>query len=82
MGQREESGMQLDLSSVRSLDPELYPLFFGGGDTTLLHGNSGDWIILWEVRQNDRIQFRTPAAPGSQTITARAMRRFIPAALG
>jgi hypothetical protein len=40
MGQREKSSMQLDLSSVRSLDPELYPLFFGGGDTTLLHGDS------------------------------------------
>ena len=77
MDQREESGMQLDLSSARSLLPELHPLFLGGGDTTLLHGDPGDWTILWEERRNDRVQFRTPAAPGSRTITARATRRFI-----
>jgi hypothetical protein len=34
----------------------------------MLHG------VLWEKRRNDRIQFRTPAAPGSRTITARATR--------
>ena len=42
MGQREESGMQLDLSSPRSLDPELHPLFLGRGDTLLLHSDPGD----------------------------------------
>jgi hypothetical protein len=56
MGQREESGMQLDFSSARSLLPELHPLFLGGGDdTTLLHGDPGDWTILWEERRNDRV---------------------------
>jgi hypothetical protein len=69
--------MQLEISSARSLLPELHPLFLGGGDTTLLHGDSGGWTILWEERRNDRVQFRTPAAPGSRTITASATRRFI-----
>jgi len=35
MGQREEFDMPLDLSSARSLLPELHPLFLGGGDTTM-----------------------------------------------
>ena len=31
--------MQLDLSSARSLDPELHPLFLDGVDSTMLHGS-------------------------------------------
>jgi len=77
MGQLEESGMQLDISSARSLDPVLHPLFLGGGDSTMLHGDPADWTVFWEERRNDRIQFRTPPAPGSRTITTRATRRFI-----
>ncbi len=43
----------------------------------MLHGDPADWTVFWEELRNDRIQFRTPAAPGSRSITARAMRRFI-----
>ncbi len=43
----------------------------------MLHDDPADWTVLWEERRNDRIQFRTPAAPGCRTITARATRRFI-----
>ncbi len=53
--------MPLDLSSARSLLPELHPLFLGGGDTTMLHADpaAADWTVPWEERWNNRIQFRT-----------------------
>ena len=69
--------MAFDPFSSESLLPFLQPLFLGGGDTIMLHVDPGDWTVQWEERRDDRIQFRTPVAPGSCSITARSTRRFI-----
>ena len=43
----------------------------------MLHANPAAWTVQKEERRSDQIAFRTPAATGSRTITARATRRFI-----